>query len=174
MLSLSSKAMHFGPTSAAASFARYGISCRPPDRTETVYSKPALPGFQLSSHLVNTALDLYFNFLVHPMFPMLDKNALLRWAQTFSPWNSFQQGSMGMSETVSEELIYALMAFTVPYLRGERGVTAEDSRSLAEKARSMLLQSTHAPTLATCQTALLLVLVDWSAADFASASASLG
>lgn len=111
------------------------------------------------------------------MFPMLDKNAVLRWAQSLSHWNGFQQGSITSAETMSEELVYALMALTVPYLRGERGVAAEQdlsARSLAETARSKISRASHAPTLATCQAALLLVLVDWSAADFAAASVSLG
>lgn len=96
-------------------------------------------------------LDLYFNHVVNPTFPMLDKGQFFRW--------SHQLAGSSKSTRVPAELWLAVFAIALPYL--PHGGHALDRRRLADASRTAVLRSIEHATIETVQSAAILALFHW-------------
>ncbi|KAM0787161.1 hypothetical protein ACM66B_006411 [Microbotryomycetes sp. NB124-2] len=141
----------------AANDAREGLSgpsaAPPPSKTAPSVTLP-------SDHIRLQVLDLYFNQVVNPSMPFLNKNVFFRWSAHLPPGSV--NASDALTDDVSLELCLALFAVTVPYLPPVIAADVDAATDFAAAGRWHLHLAMQAPTLQTVQAACLLAVADWA------------
>ncbi|GAA5905646.1 uncharacterized protein JCM6883_005395 [Sporobolomyces salmoneus] len=123
---------------------------------------PLLP----SESIRNQLLDLYFNQVVQPYFPMLDKTLFLRWSAHLPAVPTRTATSLPSSRLIAPTLYLAVFALASSYLPPSAAVSTHPPRVWAEAARAHLWADIErSPNLETVQAAIIGVLVDWGAGE---------
>ncbi|GAA5947842.1 hypothetical protein JCM3765_001107 [Sporobolomyces pararoseus] len=137
---------------------RGGNSGERPKRLEI----PLLP----SESIRNQLLDLYFNQVVQPYFPMLDKTLFLRWSAHLPAVPTPTTTSLPSSRLISPTLYLAVFALASSYLPPSVAVSTHPPSAWAEAARGHLwAEVDKTPNLETVQAAIIGSIVDWGAGE---------
>ncbi|KAK4701830.1 hypothetical protein P7C70_g4392, partial [Phenoliferia sp. Uapishka_3] len=119
----------------------------------------ALPVLLLPSEAVrNQLVDLYFNQIVHPSYPMVDKARFFRWTAHLPAKCSLTSRAAG---SLPPELYLAVFAVVTPYLTSSAAATTHTPEVFASAARAHLFASLDKPSVETVQACCLLALSDW-------------
>lgn len=119
-------------------------------------SIPTLPSEAIRNQLV----DLYFNQVVHPTYPILDKAQFFRWSA---------HAHLSPALSPPPELYLAVFAISVPYLSPTSQRQTHTAEVFASSARKWLWDGIKEPNLERVQAAALLALVDWGRGEMARA-----
>ncbi|KAI5474369.1 C6 transcription factor [Pseudohyphozyma bogoriensis] len=126
------------------------------------FAIPSLP----SELIRNQLMDLYFNQVVHPTYPMLDKARFFRWSAHLPSHNA---ASSRAAKTLPAELYLAVFASVIPYLPTSSTQPALLVETFAAPARAHLYKAIGNPTVESVQSCTLLALVDWSQGELTRA-----
>ncbi|GJN94604.1 hypothetical protein Rhopal_007687-T1 [Rhodotorula paludigena] len=124
---------------------------------------PSLPGEATR----NLLLDLYFNQVVQPCLPMLDKSRFLRWSAHLPPSTSRDPPS-NPALLIPPSLYLAVFALATPYLppSSPAAASTHPAEVYARAARAHLMRdvmegAAAGATLEACQAAVLCAVSDW-------------
>ncbi|GAA5879755.1 hypothetical protein JCM16303_004163 [Sporobolomyces ruberrimus] len=127
---------------------------------------PLLP----SESIRNQLLDLFFNQVCQPSFPMLDKALFLRWSAHLPAVPTRTTTSLPSSRLIPPPLYLAVFALTSSYLPPSVVNATHHPALWAEAARNHLWTAIEGnPTLETVQAAVLGIMIDWGAGDLEKA-----
>ncbi|GAA5953674.1 hypothetical protein JCM10213_000565 [Rhodosporidiobolus nylandii] len=123
---------------------------------------PTLP----SEGLRNQLFDLYFNQVVHPHYPMLDKSRFLRWSAHL-PSVPSTSSSPHSPLLIPPALYLSVFALATAYLPPEAAKETHLSAVWAKAARAHLMEEVLSgkATVETVQAAVLCALSDWGAGE---------
>ncbi|GAA6012720.1 hypothetical protein JCM11491_002541 [Sporobolomyces phaffii] len=123
---------------------------------------PLLPSESVRNHL----LDLYFNQVVQPYFPMLDKTLFLRWSAHLPAVPTRTTTSLPSSRLIPPPLYLAVFALAASYLPPSVAVSTHPPSVWAEAARAHLwTEIEKTPNLETVQAAIIGSIIDWGAGE---------
>ncbi|BGP04151.1 Zn(2)-C6 fungal-type domain-containing protein [Rhodotorula toruloides] len=151
------------PDAAASAFASGGGKGK--GREVLVMEDPALPDGVARSAL----LDLYFNQVVQPVLPMLDKSRFLRWSAHLP---ASQPSTSSSTSLIPPSLYYAVFALASSYISPSSpfasSLPPNATETYARAARTHLvrdvfLDGTGGLSVENVQSAAILALVDWGA-----------
>ncbi|ORY88663.1 hypothetical protein BCR35DRAFT_350894 [Leucosporidium creatinivorum] len=128
-------------------------------------SAPTIPSLPPEA-IRNQLLDLYFNQIVHPSYPMLDKSRFFRWSAHLPTQNAHVSVA---ASTLPPELFLAVYASVVPYLPPTSAKLTHSAEVFAEAGRQHLYHSMHEARLETVQACVLLALCDWGMGELSRA-----
>ncbi|GAA6061239.1 hypothetical protein JCM10212_002698 [Sporobolomyces blumeae] len=132
---------------------------------------PLLP----SESIRNELLDLYFNQVAQPYFPMLDKTLFLRWSAHLPAVPTRTTTSLPSSRLIPPSLYLAVFALASSYLSPSVSHSTHPPGVWAEAARAHLwAELERAPNLETVQAAIIGSIVDWGAGELNRAWISPG
>ncbi|GAA6016645.1 hypothetical protein JCM10207_000132 [Rhodosporidiobolus poonsookiae] len=131
---------------------------------------PSLP----SESVRNALLDLYFNQVVHPYFPMLDKSRFLRWSAHLPSTSSSSVPPPPPSTFLIPPALYlSVFAIASAYLPPASAVHTHSTEVWAQAARAHLmdemLSGEGQAGLETVQAAVLCALSDWGRGELTRA-----
>ncbi|GAA5908523.1 hypothetical protein JCM5296_004783 [Sporobolomyces johnsonii] len=110
----------------------------------------------------NQLLDLYFNQIVQPYFPMLDKSLFLRWSAHLPASPSSTTSSLPSARILPPALYLAVFALSSSYLPPSSAPATHSPSVWAEAARAHLWEEVEKlPTVETVGAAVIGALVDW-------------
>ncbi|GAA5932299.1 uncharacterized protein JCM15063_001183 [Sporobolomyces koalae] len=123
---------------------------------------PLLP----SESIRNQLLDLYFNQVVQPYFPMLDKTLFLRWSAHLPSVPTDASTAQPSSRLIAPSLYLAVFALSSSYLPAAVAPSTHLPAVWAQAARAHLwAEIDKTPSLETVQATIIGVIIDWGAGE---------